>query len=193
LEIGGKTMSYENRKTKRITDMKELSTAFDTTKMRVMIESIAATGSAFGSNEDGDIVFLNKRLVDKVGLEMGDVVEAHAIPNYEDKRDSIPWRGVRVSMPRDAVDTPNNLVEEVKVRTSVELDQEILEHLSDEEVSYWTATDLAAAADTDTVTVGNSCNRLFQQGRIARADVHARPGQKRVSFFLWALDVEGFR
>jgi hypothetical protein len=164
--------------------MKELSTAFETTKMRVMIESIAATGSAFGSNEDGDIVFLNKRLVDKVGLEMGDVVEAHAIPNYEDKRESIPWRGLRVSMPE---------VEEVKVRTSVELDQEILEHLSEEEESYWTATDLAAAADTDTVAVSNSCNRLFQQGRIARAEVHAQPGQKRVSFFLWAKDIEGFR
>lgn len=177
-------MSYENRETKRITDMKELSTAFDTTKMRVMIESIAATGSAFGTNEDGDTVFLNRRLVDKVGLEMGDVVNADAVPNYEDKRESIPWRGVRVSMPE---------VEEVKVRTSEELDQEIIEHLSDEEVTYWTNTDLADASNADTVTVGKSCNRLFQRGLIAKADVHARPGQKRASFCLWALDVEGFR
>ena len=64
----------------------EMKKSFETNMMKVMIESVSYTGSAFGSNEDGDTVFFNQRLVEKVALEMGDIVEAFAIPNYEDKR-----------------------------------------------------------------------------------------------------------
>jgi len=51
--------------------MEDMRKAFETNKMRVMIESVSYTGSAFGSNEDGDSVFFNQRLVEKVELEMG--------------------------------------------------------------------------------------------------------------------------
>jgi hypothetical protein len=78
--------------------MEEMRNKFETTLMRAMIEGISHMGSAFGANEQGEAIFFNARLVDKVGLEMGDIVEAHTIPNYEDKRDVTPWRAVRVNV-----------------------------------------------------------------------------------------------
>ena len=70
-------------------------TTFDTKSMRVMVEEVSYSGSAFAANEEGDGVFLNGRLVELLSLEGGEVLMAHCIPNYEDKRDHIPWRCVR--------------------------------------------------------------------------------------------------
>ena len=64
--------------------------------------------------------------------------------------------------------------------------------LHDEEVSYWTSSDLADAVDADTKTVGNSCLRLFNKSLIAKADVHGGPVQERATFCLWARNVEQF-
>ena len=167
----------------------ETNTAFETNKMQVMIEGLTYTGSAFGSNEAGDTVFFNQRLVERVSLEVGDIVEAHAIANYEDKRADTPWRAIRVSAEKKPVEE----VEQPKVRSAAELDQEIMHLLRDDEVSYWTSSDLADAVDADTKTVGNSCLRLFNKSLIAKADVHGGPDQERATFCLWARNVDQFR
>ena len=167
----------------------ETNTAFETNKMQVMIEGMTYTGSAFGSNEAGDTVFFNQRLVERVSLEVGDIVEAHAIANYEDKRAETPWRAIRVSAEKKPVEE----VEQPKVRSAAELDQEIMHLLRDEEVSYWTSSDLADAVDAETKTVGNSCLRLFNKSLIAKADVHGGPDQERASFCLWARNADQFR
>ena len=177
----------------------EMKRSFETNMMKVMVESVSYTGSAFGSNEDGDTVFFNQRLVEKVALEMGDIVEAYAIPNYEDKRDDTPWRAIKVSPEKIMVDiaTPNVLgiaAPEVFARTAAELDDEVFNILGrDEETSYWTSSDLADAVDADTKTVGNSCLRLFNKSLIAKADVHGGPNQERATFCLWARNVDQFR
>ena len=92
--------------------------AFETEVMRVMIEDMSYTGSAFGSNEKGDSVFFNQRLVDKISLEIGDIVEAHTIPNYEDKRHETPWRAIRVAVvgKEDPIALPPNRQEEEQIR-----------------------------------------------------------------------------
>lgn len=77
-----------------ITDRPQRTT-FDTTSMRVMVEEVSYSGSAFAANEEGDGVFLNGRIVELLSLEGGEILMAHCIPNYEDKRDHIPWRCVR--------------------------------------------------------------------------------------------------
>ena len=172
----------------------ETNTSFETNKMRVMIEGLTYTGSAFGSNEAGDSVFFNQRLVERVSLDVGDIVEAHTIANYEDKRAETPWRAIRVSAEKQS--SPEEVAPEVdqpKLRSAAELDQEILHLLRDEEVSYWTSSDLADAVDADTKTVGNSCLRLFNKSLIAKADVHGGPDQERATFCLWARNVDQFR
>lgn len=169
----------------------ETNKAFETNKMRVMIEGLTHTGSAFGSNEAGDTVFFNQRLVEKVALEIGDIVEAYAIPNYEDKRDETPWRAIKVD-----IATPNVLgetVPEVLARTAAQLDEEVLNLLGEDSgEAYCTTAELADAAGTDTKTMGNSCLRLFNKGLIAKADVHGRPNQERATFCLWARNVAQF-
>ena len=65
---------------------------FNTHEMLVLIEDIAHSESAFGVNESGDIIFFNRRLVEKMKLEIGDEVYANCIPNFEDKRDDVKWR-----------------------------------------------------------------------------------------------------
>jgi len=70
---------------------------FKSEEFGVLIEEWTFSGSAFGVNEEGDAVFFNARLVNKMDIEVGDYVIAHCIPNYADKRDEVPWRCVRVS------------------------------------------------------------------------------------------------
>ena len=74
-----------------------LNNAFNTTPFNVIIEDLTYTNSAFGQNEEGDVVFFNNRLVNKLNLDLGDIVVAHCIPNYEDKRHETPWRAIRVT------------------------------------------------------------------------------------------------
>ena len=172
----------------------EMNNVFETNKMRVMIEGLTYTGSAFGANEAGEVVFFNQRLVERVSLDVGDIVEAHTIANYEDKRAETPWRAIRVSANKKAIDddvVPE--VEQSKVRSPAELDQEIMYLLRDEDVAYWTSSDLADAVDAETKTVGNSCLRLFNKSLIAKADVHGGPDQERASFCLWARNADQFR
>jgi hypothetical protein len=69
-----------------------MSQDFKTEKMAVIIEGLTYSGSAFGVNDEGEAVFFNSRIVDKMSLGEGIQVEAHCIPNYPDKRDEVPWR-----------------------------------------------------------------------------------------------------
>ena len=173
----------------------ETNKAFETNKMRVMIEGLTHTGSAFGTNEAGDTVFFNQRLVEKVELEIGDIVEAYAIPNYEDKRDETPWRAIKVDIATPwALFFPLGVtVPEVPARTAAQLDEEVLNLLGEDSgEAYCTTAELADAAGTDTKTMGNSCLRLFNKGLIAKADVHGRPNQERATFCLWARNTAQF-
>jgi len=177
----------------------EFNKGFETQKMHVMIESASYTGSAFGSNEQGASVFFNQRLVEKVSIDIGDIVEAYVIPNYEDKRHETPWRAIRASIVNAEevaslpAEIPPSTTRFHKTKTARELDEEVLQFLSDEDVAYWTSSDLADAADTDTKTIGNSCLRLFNRGLIAKADVHGYPKQDRATFCLWARSTDRFR
>ena len=60
------------------------------------IDYVTKTGSAFGVLHNGDQVFLNARIMEKMGLFEGDNCHAVMIKNFEDKRDITPWRAVRV-------------------------------------------------------------------------------------------------
>ena len=81
-----------------------MNQTFSTQQMPVMIEAISYAGSAFGVNSNGEQVFINARIVDKCGLQEGMEVVALVLPNYEDKRDNIPWRALRVDDSAQAPD-----------------------------------------------------------------------------------------
>lgn len=83
-----------------------MTQGFNTTAMPVFVDGITESNSAFGATEAGEAVFFNTRIVQRMSLEEGQMVYAHCIPNYEDKRDQIPWRCIRIEegMDSDAVE-----------------------------------------------------------------------------------------
>jgi hypothetical protein len=69
---------------------------FETTKKPIMVEVMTYSGSAFAATIDGEQVFINQRIVQSLNLQEGMTLLAHLLPNYVDKRDTIPWRAMRV-------------------------------------------------------------------------------------------------
>ena len=67
------------------------------THKRITVQEVVDSGSAFGTTEDGDMVFVNQRIVAAMGVKSGDVWDAFLLPNYADKRELIPWRALRLS------------------------------------------------------------------------------------------------
>jgi len=84
-----------------------MSQLFDlntTRRQQILVEYLTATGSAFAVTPQGEQVFLNKRLVDTMGVLAGDIYNAFLLPNYPDKQESIPWRAMRVEPSDVSVD-----------------------------------------------------------------------------------------
>lgn len=73
----------------------QLGKAFETTTMKILIERVSTSNSAFAVNEAGEAVFLNAEMVDRMALDSGEVLLAQCIPNYGHMRDHTPWRCVR--------------------------------------------------------------------------------------------------
>ena len=65
-----------------------------TKKTQLLVEYLTDTGSAFGVTPQGEQVFMNRRLVEKMNLVGGEVLDAFLLPNYPDKRETIPWRAI---------------------------------------------------------------------------------------------------
>ena len=85
-----------------------MTQGFNTTAMPVIVDGITNSNSAFGANEEGEAVFFNTRIVERMNLEEGQTVYAHCIPNYEDKRDQIPWRCIRIEEDLEKRNIPGN-------------------------------------------------------------------------------------
>ena len=55
-----------------------------------------------------------------------------------------------------------------------------------------TTSEIAEYSELDAKTASNSANRLFNAGRISKAEVYNRVGQLRPSFALWAENANEF-
>jgi hypothetical protein len=109
----------------------------------VIIEETTYSDSAFGVTEEGDGVFFNARIVQRMGLKGGQTVQAYLVPTFPDKRDSIPWRAMRVEVTHEQ--------ENIEVVSHTLLDK--VHRLLKEDNGYWTLTELAEELDEDTDVV----------------------------------------
>jgi hypothetical protein len=109
----------------------------------VIIEETTYSDSAFGVTEEGDGVFFNARIVQRMGLKGGQTVQAYLVPNFPDKRDSIPWRAMRVEVTHEQ--------ENIEVVSHTLLDK--VHRLLKEDNGYWTLTELAEELDEETDVV----------------------------------------
>jgi len=122
-----------------------MTNSFETKIMKIMVEEITYANSAFATNEQGDAVFLNTRIVERMNLEGGEILMAHCIPNYEDKRDQIPWRCVRVG-------TSEGHPEDLALPLSI-IDDFMLRSLESGPIQYWSVAELAEILELNIIDV----------------------------------------
>jgi hypothetical protein len=113
----------------------------------VTIHEVVDSGSAFGVTEDGDMVFINQRIVSAMGVQSGDVWDAYLLLNYPDKREMIPWRALRLST-EGQEPTPTA---KVKKEVDERLLHAIVRLLNND--GYLTAAEIAETLDTPLVDV----------------------------------------
>tara|TARA_R100001510_G_scaffold50792_1_gene50081 strand:+ start:25 stop:432 length:408 start_codon:yes stop_codon:yes gene_type:complete len=106
----------------------------------VIIEETTYSDSAFGVTEEGDGVFFNSRIVQKMGLKGGQTVQAYLVPNFSDKRDSIPWRAMRVEVTHEQ--------ENIEV-VPTKLRDRIHRLLKGDMSVMWTVTEIAEELEED--------------------------------------------
>ena len=124
----------------------------DTRKQQIIVEYLTPTGSGFAVTPSGDQVFMNKRLVDTMKVQAGDIYNAFLLPNYPDKRDTIPWRAMRVEPTKVKLDLSH-----VAVDSDL---QNIIEYMRGyEEGSNFTAAELADALDMPFGVVEDLCSK----------------------------------
>jgi len=110
----------------------------------VIIEETTYADSAFGVTEEGDGVFFNSRIVQKMGLKGGQTVQAYLVPNFSDKRDSIPWRAMRVEVTHEQ--------ENIEVVPTTLRDR--IHRLLKGDMTYmWTVTEIAEELEEDVKVV----------------------------------------
>ena len=63
---------------------------------QILVEYLTDVGSAFAITEEGEQVYLSKRLTEKMDVQPGDIFDAHVLLNYADKRDKIKYRAMRI-------------------------------------------------------------------------------------------------
>ena len=112
---------------------------------RVTIHEIVDSGSAFGVTEDGDMVFINQRIVSALDVQPGEVWDGYLLLNYPDKRDMIPWRALRLST------EGQEPMSKVKKEVDEQLLHAIVRLLSNE--GYLTATEISETLDAPLVDV----------------------------------------
>ena len=65
---------------------------------QILVEYLTSSGSAFAITEEGEQVYLSKRLTEKMDVQPGDIFDAHVLLNYADKRDMIKYRAMKVEV-----------------------------------------------------------------------------------------------
>ena len=65
-------------------------------KTKIVIDEMTYAGSAFGSTQEGDRVYIKANLIDDAEAYEGAICDALLIQNFEDKRDISPWRAIRL-------------------------------------------------------------------------------------------------
>ena len=141
------------------------------------------TGTAFALRGDnGEQVFIPASVSTRAGLSIGDTATATIIPNHQ-HGDRTPWFAIHIEPVGAPTDAPV---------TAPTIDDRIAQAIATHEGAYHTTAEIAELVFVDTTTASNALLRLFKQGRVARAEVHARADQQRPSFCLWANSTDRF-
>ena len=164
---------------------------------KIIITNAHAHGFAFACDtETQGQVFIPVHIAEGFDLAPGDEIDAVLVPNYQDKSDKgTPWQAVKLQ--RDSIsDRHDNevceksIIDKSQTLNNEWLDAEMLSYIL--LAGYHTTAELADYFEIDHKTAGNAAQRLFNAGKIAKADVFNRVGQQRPTIILWAASAKTF-
>ena len=151
-------------------------------RVQIFCKAIIKAGAAFGVRTDtGKEVFIPPSLVQGARLYEGEMVDVIIVPNMREGA-TTDWFAVRVCRD-ERPDPPPPPV--------VSIDDRAYSALKNAE-QYLSTAEMASILKTDTSLAHNALLRLFNQGKIAKADVYGSGGQSRPSFCLWAVSAKTF-
>tara|TARA_R110001632_G_scaffold1327_1_gene5283 strand:- start:343 stop:816 length:474 start_codon:yes stop_codon:yes gene_type:complete len=152
----------------------------------ILITNYHPAGFAFALTEENEQVFIPPYATDGAQLTRGQHYQAVLIPNHkEQERERTPYMAVSVLATEPATPATSATSDNQDER-----DEAVYNLICGN--TYMTTFEIAEGSGLDTKTAGNSANRLFNEGRIAKADVYNRAGQSRSSFVLWAKSASEF-
>ena len=160
---------------------------------KIIITNAHAHGFAFACDtETQGQVFIPVHIAEGFDLAPGDEIEAVLVPNYQDKSDKgTPWQAVKLQR-----DSASEVCEKVSLDKTQTLNQEALDaDIASFVISaggYHTTAELADYFEIEHKAAGNAAMRLFNAGKIAKADVFNRVGQQRPTMILWAASAKTF-
>ena len=150
-------------------------------RVQMFCKTIIKAGAAFGVRMDtGEEAFIPTTLVESVGLQEGETVDAVLVPNTR-KGATTEWFAVRLCRDERPSPPPPALSIDDRAYSTIKISD-----------GYLTTAEMAELLGTDTTIAHNALLRLFNQGKIAKADVYGSGGQSRPSFCLWASSAKAF-
>ena len=156
------------------------------TQQTMTISNVHSRGFGFAvTHGTGEQVFIPPHTLDGHDLRAGDKVEGILVINASDRSaHGTPWMCVRIESDKEQAK------EKTDEQTMQERDAEVYDVIA--ESVYVTTSEIAEFLEVDTKTALNSAMRLYNAGRVAKADVYAKVGQARPSFVLWSADAKRF-
>ena len=157
----------------------------------ITITNVHPRGFGFAVvTETGDQAFIPPHTANTVtGLAAGDSIAAVLVPNPrpdDAATTPTPWLAVKLI---DSASPDTDQAPEPEPASEV-LDERAYAALST--VAYATNSDIVQMLNEDFTSVRNAMQRLYNAGRISRAEVYHRVGQSRPSFLMWAITAIDF-
>jgi hypothetical protein len=174
----------------------------------IIITNSHPHGFSFGHAVDpiNEQVFIPIHVAEGIDLSVSDVVKAVLVPNYADKSvNGTAYMAVKILEVNDlnliAPASEKSAPEALPAEPDVELspdghlcredtDALVLAFIS--ETTYCTTSEISAGLGLSNVAASNSAIRAFVGGKISKAEVHGKVGQRRPSFVMWAKDASRF-
>lgn len=156
--------------------------------VEIFCRNIISTGSAFAIRTDtGEQAFIPSAVVKASKLQEGETAYAMLAPNKH-ANETTPWFVIRVNRDNTTVNDEPAQIFTIPTQT---IDDRALRAIKETD-GYVTTAEIAADLGTDSTIAHNALLRLFNQGKIAKADVYGSGGQSRPSFCLWASSAQIF-
>ena len=162
-----------------------------TMKKEILITNMTVNGDGFAViTESGEGVYIPPGVTKAADIIAGETRMANLVPNAAEKNDRTPFMGIYVDPiggdPDEAeYDKPSPLMQKL-----ASIEEQIVDALEDAE-SYLTTREISREVNEQSVTVRDRLNKLFTEGKVARADIFHHSNRRAMNV-LWATDPEKF-